>query len=52
MPTIYDFGEMEDLGKRVGMAMTCLSLASLGGTPIAGALIAKYGYDAAGYFSG
>ncbi|KAH8834613.1 major facilitator superfamily domain-containing protein [Flagelloscypha sp. PMI_526] len=52
MPPIYDFGEMKDLGKRVGMAMTCLSLASLSGTPIAGALISRYGYEAAGYFSG
>ncbi|KAH8822352.1 MFS general substrate transporter [Flagelloscypha sp. PMI_526] len=46
------FGHMKDLGKRVGMANSLMSLAALGGSPINGALIGRYGFKAAGYFSG
>ena len=43
---------MKDLGKRVGMANSLMSLAALGGSPINGVLIGRYGFRAAGYFSG
>ncbi|KAH8810087.1 major facilitator superfamily domain-containing protein [Flagelloscypha sp. PMI_526] len=49
---IYGFGEMKDLGKRMGMAMTLGSFAALAGPPIAGALVKSHGYHAAGYFGG
>ncbi|KAH8806768.1 major facilitator superfamily domain-containing protein [Flagelloscypha sp. PMI_526] len=49
---IYGFGEMKDLGKRMGMAMTLGSFAALAGPPIAGALVKSHGYSAAGYFGG
>ncbi|KAH8834273.1 major facilitator superfamily domain-containing protein [Flagelloscypha sp. PMI_526] len=52
MLPVYGFGEMKDLGKRMGMGVTTISLTALAGPPIAGALIKAYGYDAAGYFSG
>ncbi|KAH8834675.1 MFS general substrate transporter [Flagelloscypha sp. PMI_526] len=52
MLPVYVFGEMKDLGKRMGMGMTFISFAALGGTPIAGELIHRYGYTAAGYFGG
>lgn len=49
---IYGFGEMKDVGKRIGMSMTVGSFAALAGPPIAGALIKSFGYSAAGYFGG
>ena len=43
---------MSELGSRIGMAMTVSSFGSLGGPPIAGAIIHSGGFHAAGYFAG
>ncbi|KZP29024.1 MFS general substrate transporter [Athelia psychrophila] len=47
------FGEMHDVGRRVGMAMTILALGALAGPPISGAINnATGGFSAVGYFAG
>lgn len=47
------FGEMHDVGRRVGMAMTILALGALAGPPISGAINNKTGgFTAVGYYAG
>jgi hypothetical protein len=48
-----DFGGPEDVGRRVGMFLTCLAFGALSGPPISGAIrSASGGFKAVGYFSG
>ena len=47
------FGEIEDVGRRVGMALTILASGALAGPPISGAInSATGGFKAVGYFAG
>ncbi|KAF7966769.1 hypothetical protein HWV62_37063 [Athelia sp. TMB] len=47
------FGEIHDVGRRVGMAMTILALGALAGPPISGAINnATGGFKAVGYYAG
>lgn len=47
------FGEIEDVGRRVGMAMTILATGALAGPPISGAMNnATGGFKAVGYYAG
>lgn len=47
------FGEIEDVGRRVGMSMTILAAGALAGPPISGAINnATGGFKAVGYYAG
>lgn len=46
-------GEVEDVGRRVGMGMTILALGALAGPPISGAVEhATGGFEAVGFYAG
>ncbi|KAJ7747756.1 major facilitator superfamily domain-containing protein [Mycena metata] len=50
---IYYLGEIEDMGRRSGMAMTLTALGAVAGPPISGAInTATGGYTAVGYYAG
>lgn len=50
---IITFGEIKDVGRRVGAGMTILSIAALAGPPISGAIYEKTGgFEAVGYYAG
>lgn len=47
------FGEIEDVGRRVGMAMTIIAIGALAGPPISGAINrATGGYEVVGFYAG
>jgi len=46
-------GEMEDVGRRVGMYMSVIAFGGIAGPPISGAIMtATGGFVAAGYYAG
>ena len=46
-------GDMNDVGRRMGMFMSILALGALAGPPISGAInAATDGFEAVGYFAG
>ena len=48
-----ELGPTEDLGRRMGMFMSIVSLGALGGPPLAGAIrTASGGFEAVGYYAG
>lgn len=48
-----EFGDTEDVGRRVGMFMSILALGALAGPPISGAInTATGGFAAVGYYAG
>lgn len=48
-----DFGETADVGRRIGMMMSFLSIGALAGPPISGAInTATGGFEAVGYYAG
>lgn len=48
-----DFGGPEDVGRRVGMFLSCLALGALAGPPISGAVrTATGGFEAVGWYAG
>jgi MFS transporter, MCT family, solute carrier family 16 (monocarboxylic acid transporters), member 10 len=50
---IFEFGETDDVGRRVGMFMITLGLGALAGPPISGAILtASGGFKAVGYYAG
>ena len=50
---VMAFGEMEDVGRRVGMSLTILASGALAGPPISGAINAATGdFKAVGYYAG
>ncbi|KAL0946436.1 hypothetical protein HGRIS_012659 [Hohenbuehelia grisea] len=50
---IYGFGEIDDVGRRIGMSMTLAAAGALAGPPISGAINkATGGYRAVGYYAG
>lgn len=50
---LYEMGEMADIGRRVGMAMTLAACGAVAGPPISGAIYgATGGYKAVGYYAG
>jgi hypothetical protein len=50
---MVEFGKTEDVGRRMGMLMTILSLGALAGPPLSGAInSATGGFEAVGYFAG
>jgi predicted MFS family arabinose efflux permease len=52
-PAIFGFAKTQsEVGKRGGFAFVALSFAALTGSPIGGALVDKYGFDAAIAFCG
>jgi MFS transporter, MCT family, solute carrier family 16 (monocarboxylic acid transporters), member 10 len=52
MPIIA-FGEIEDVGRRLGMCLTILASGALAGPPISGAINgATGGFKAVGYYAG
>ncbi|KAJ7125192.1 major facilitator superfamily domain-containing protein [Mycena epipterygia] len=53
MLPMYHLGEIADVGRRSGMAMTLTALGALAGPPISGAInTASGGYQAVGYYAG
>jgi len=47
------FGEIEDVGRRIGMCMTIFASGALAGPPISGAINnVTGGFKAVGYFAG
>ncbi|KAJ7099515.1 major facilitator superfamily domain-containing protein [Mycena belliarum] len=53
MLPIYHLGEIADVGRRSGMAMTLTAIGALAGPPISGAInTASGGYSAVGYYAG
>ena len=52
MPVIA-FGEIEDVGRRVGVSLTILATGALAGPPISGAINnATGGFKVVGYYAG
>jgi predicted MFS family arabinose efflux permease len=52
-PALFGFAKTQgEVGKRVGMAFTLLSVAALTGSPIGGALFDRYGFGSAIVFCG
>jgi hypothetical protein len=52
MPVIA-FGEIEDVGRRIGMSFTIIAFGALAGPPISGAVNnATGGFKAVGYYAG
>ena len=50
---LYEMGEVEDIGRRTGMAMTFAACGALAGPPISGAIYGQTGgYEAVGYYAG
>ncbi|KAJ7117706.1 MFS general substrate transporter [Mycena epipterygia] len=50
---IFALGEVSDLGRRTGMALTVTALGALAGPPISGAInTATGGFEAVGYYAG
>ncbi|KAL1743145.1 major facilitator superfamily domain-containing protein [Schizophyllum fasciatum] len=50
---LYEMGEIEDLGRRTGMALTFAACGALAGPPISGAIYGSTGgYEAVGYYAG
>ncbi|PBK78886.1 MFS general substrate transporter [Armillaria solidipes] len=50
---IFELGDMGDLGRRLGMAMTIAASGALAGPPISGAIYsATGGFEAVGYYAG
>ena len=50
---VMEFGETADIGRRIGMMMSILSIGALIGPPISGAInTVTNGYDAVGYYAG
>lgn len=50
---MMEFGDTKDVGRRLGMFMTILSLGALAGPPISGAInTATGGFEAVGYYAG
>ncbi|KAJ6589954.1 major facilitator superfamily domain-containing protein [Mycena vulgaris] len=53
MLPMYHLGEIADVGRRSGMAMTLTAIGALAGPPISGAInTASGGYSAVGYYAG
>ncbi|KAJ7496845.1 major facilitator superfamily domain-containing protein [Mycena latifolia] len=53
MLPMYQLGEVADVGRRSGMAMTLTAIGALAGPPISGAInTASGGYNAVGYYAG
>ena len=47
------FGDTKDVGRRLGMFMSILSLGALAGPPISGAInTATGGFEVVGYYAG
>ncbi|KAF8065357.1 major facilitator superfamily domain-containing protein [Lyophyllum atratum] len=50
---LYDLGELEDVGRRAGMVMTCAAFGAIAGPPISGAILhVSGGFSAVGYYAG
>ena len=50
---VMAFGEVSDVGRRVGMAMTIAAMGALIGSPISGGINnATHGFKAVGYYAG
>jgi hypothetical protein len=50
---VIAFGEAKDVGPRVGVSMSVISIAALAGPPISGAINDKSGgFAAVGYYAG
>lgn len=50
---VMDLGVVDDVGRRVGMWLSILSIGALAGPPISGAInSATGGFEAVGYFAG
>ncbi|KAK0490622.1 major facilitator superfamily domain-containing protein [Armillaria novae-zelandiae] len=50
---IYDFGEINDVGRRTGMAFSIAALGAVAGPPISGAInTATRGFEVMGYYAG
>ncbi|KAJ7231881.1 major facilitator superfamily domain-containing protein [Mycena haematopus] len=50
---LFPMGDVEDIGRRTGMALTLAALGALAGPPISGAInTATGGFDAVGYYAG
>ncbi len=50
---IFELGEIGDLGRRTGMAMSITALGALAGPPISGAInTATGGFEVVGYYAG
>ena len=50
---VMEFGEATDVGRRIGMMMSILSLGALAGPPISGAINTHTGgFAAVGYYAG
>ncbi|KAJ7252471.1 major facilitator superfamily domain-containing protein [Mycena rebaudengoi] len=50
---IFELGEVEDVGRRTGMALTIAAFGALAGPPISGAInTATGGFTAVGYYAG
>ena len=50
---VMAFGDIEDVGRRVGMALTILASGALAGPPISGAINkATDGFKTVGYYAG
>jgi MFS transporter, MCT family, solute carrier family 16 (monocarboxylic acid transporters), member 10 len=50
---VYFLGEIEDVGRRLGVVMTIASLGALAGPPISGAINkATGGFEVVGYYAG
>lgn len=50
---LYELGDIEDVGRRAGMAMTFVAIGAVVGPPISGAIYnASGGFSAVGYYAG
>ncbi|KAJ7491908.1 major facilitator superfamily domain-containing protein [Mycena latifolia] len=50
---LFELGEVSDIGRRTGMALTIAALGALAGPPISGAInTATGGFEAVGYYAG
>lgn len=50
---LYEMGDISDVGRRTGMAMSFAACGALAGPPISGAIFgATGGYHAVGYYAG
>jgi MCP family monocarboxylic acid transporter-like MFS transporter 10 len=50
---LYELGDIEDVGRRAGMAMSFAAIGAVAGPPISGAINkATGGFSAVGYYAG
>lgn len=50
---LYDLGDIEDVGRRAGMAMTFAAFGAVAGPPISGAISkTSGGFSTVGYYAG